>query len=148
MPYFHLPIQSGDETILAKMNRKMKINDYLKIINYIKSNIHDCAISTDLIVGFPNETNEQFENTLKLYKKIEFDNAYTFIYSKRNNTPAAKIIDKTKIATKKIRLEKLNEMVRFYAKKNNEKFLNKILDVLVDGKSRTNAKNLTGYSPQ
>jgi tRNA-2-methylthio-N6-dimethylallyladenosine synthase len=116
MPYIHLPIQSGDEDILKQMNRSMKIEDYLKIINYIKNNIPNCAISTDIIVGFPNETDAQFGNTLKLYETIKFDNAYAFVYSPRSGTSAALIKDQVSLATKQDRLAKLNEVVRKYSK--------------------------------
>lgn len=148
MPFIHLPIQSGDEDILLKMNRKMKISDYLNHIEYIRKNIPEVAISTDLIVGFPNESNEQFENTLKLYEKVKYDNAYTFIYSKRDGTPAVNFKDEINIETKRERLNKLNELVKKYAKENNEKYVGKILEVLVEGKSKTNENVLTGYSPQ
>ena len=148
MPTIHLPVQSGDQNILNKMNRAMKIEDYLKIIQYIRKNIKNCAITTDIIVGFPNETNKQFNNTIKLYKKVKFDNAFTFIYSKRAGTPAAKMDDKISLDIKQKRLAKLNELVRRYAKLNNNKFLNKTIKVLVDGISKTNDSKLTGYSPQ
>lgn len=146
MPYFHLPIQSGSENILKKMNREMKISDYIKKIEYIRKNLPSCAITTDLIVGFPNETDEEFNDTLNLYKKIKYDNAYTFIYSKRENTPAAVIDDKVEKETKKQRLAKLNELVKKYAKENNEKFVNQIVEVLVEGNSKSNPNKLTGYS--
>jgi len=148
MPYFHLPIQSGDEQILKAMNRSMPIKTYLDKIAYLRDKIPQIAISTDLIVGFPNESDEQFENTLKLYEKIKFDNAYTFIYSKRKGTPAALIDDKISLKTKQERLAKLNSLVRFYAKLNNEKYINQTLPVLVEGNSKNNSKMLTGYSPQ
>ena len=148
MPAIHLPIQSGDEEILRKMNRSLKINNYYKIIDYIRSNIKNVALSTDLIVGFPNETTEQFNNTLKLYKKIKFDNAFTFIFSKREGTPAAKMDDKIKNITKQKRLAKLNEVVRTYAKENNKKYLHSVLEVMVDGISKNDSSRLTGYSPQ
>jgi tRNA-2-methylthio-N6-dimethylallyladenosine synthase len=116
MPYIHLPIQSGDEKILKEMNRTMKIKDYLETINYIKKNVPDCAITTDLIVGFPNETKSAFNNTIKLYKKVKFDNAYTFIYSKREGTPAAQYKDNVTKEIKQERLTILNELVRKYGK--------------------------------
>lgn len=146
MPYIHLPIQSGSEKILTKMNRKMKIQDYIDQIKYIRSKIPQVAISTDIIVGFPNETEEEFNETLKLYDQIKFDNAYTFVYSPREGTPAAKINDSIGFETKKARLEKLNELVRKYAKENNELYVGKILEVLVEGPSKTNKNTLTGYS--
>lgn len=148
MPFIHLPVQSGDEDILLRMNRKMKISDYLNCINYIKQNIPQVAISTDLIVGFPNESDEQFENTLKLYEEVQYDNAYTFIYSKRDGTPAVNFPDEISIETKKQRLQKLNEVVQKYSKLNNEKYIGLELEVLVEGPSKTNPDVLTGYSPQ
>lgn len=148
MPHIHLPIQSGDELILKKMNRSMKINDYIELIDYIRLNIPNCSITTDLIVGFPNETKEQFNKTLELYKRIEFDNAFTFIYSKRDGTIAAIIPDEISMEEKKERLQELNEMVKYYSKKNNEKYVNKIIDVLVDGPSKKDKSVISGYSPQ
>jgi tRNA-2-methylthio-N6-dimethylallyladenosine synthase len=148
MPYIHLPIQSGDENILRKMNRTMKIKDYYDKINYIRKRIPTCAISTDIIVGFPNETAKQFANTIKMYKHIEFDNAYTFIYSLRIGTPAALLKDKVSLSTKEKRLAILNELVRQCAKANSEKWIGKEVMVLVEGPSKTNVNVLTGYSPE
>ena len=116
MPYVHLPIQSGDEKILKQMNRAMKIKDYVSLIKYAREKLPNVTISTDFIVGFPNETNWQFRKTLKLYKKIKFDNAYTFVYSKRPNTPASQIKDKISLKTKLKRLAKLNNLTKKYAK--------------------------------
>lgn len=129
------------------MNRKTSIKDYLKIINYIRTNIPNSAISTDIIVGFPNESQKAFDNTLALYKKVKFDNAYTFIYSKRDGTIAAKMPDKISLQSKQKRLQELNELVKKYSKENNEKYVNKVLEVLVEGKSKTNKNTFTGYSP-
>ena len=148
MPYIHLPIQSGDEEILKQMNRKMLIKDYIDLVDYLREKIPDISISTDLIVGFPNESSEAFRHTIDLYNRIKYDNAYTFIYSKREGTPAAKIIDHVTLTEKKKHLYELDELVRKYAKEANEKFIGKVLDVLVDGVSKNNAKRLTGYSPQ
>ncbi|MDE5599776.1 MAG: tRNA (N6-isopentenyl adenosine(37)-C2)-methylthiotransferase MiaB [Ureaplasma sp.] len=146
MPFVHLPIQSGNENILLKMNRKMAISDYLKQINYIKSNIPNVAISTDIIVGFPNETHEEFMDTINLYNEIKFDNAYTFVYSPREGTPAATFKDNVSLEEKKQRLETLNELVRKYAKENNLKYVGQTLEVLVEGISKNNDDVLTGYS--
>lgn len=148
MPFIHLPIQSGDENVLLRMNRKMKVSTYLDYIKYIRNKIPQVSISTDLIVGFPNETDEQFENTLRLYEQVEYDNAYTFIYSKRDGTPAVNFPDEISIDVKKERLQRLNELVKKYAKLNNEKYVGLELEVLVEGPSKTNADILTGYSPQ
>lgn len=148
MPHIHLPIQSGDELILKKMNRPMKIDDYIDLTNYIKTNIKNCSITTDLIVGFPNETKEQFEKTLKLYDAVQFDNAFTFVYSKRDGTQAALIPDEITLQEKKQRLNELNEKVKYYAKENNLKFVNEVLDVLVEGPSKKDETIMSGYSPQ
>lgn len=148
MPFIHLPIQSGDEDILLKMNRKMSIDTYKSYIDYIRENIPNISISTDIIVGFPNETENQFQKTLDLYNYVKYDNAYTFIYSPRDGTPAAKMNDCITLETKKQRLEKLNDLVKKYAKENNEKYIGKVLEVLVEGPSKTNSNILTGYSPQ
>ena len=148
MPFIHLPIQSGDEDILLKMNRKMSIDTYKSYIDYIRINIPNVSISTDIIVGFPNETDEQFQKTIDLYNYVKYDNAYTFIYSPREGTPAAKMEDCINLETKKQRLEKLNDLVKKYAKENNEKYIGKVLEVLVEGPSKTNSNILTGYSPQ
>ncbi len=146
MSYIHLPVQSGSEKILKAMNRGMKIKDYLSFIKLIRDKIPNCTISTDLIVGFPNETDEDFQQTIKLYRKVKFDNAYTFIYSPRLGTPAARIKDLVVDETKQKRLTKLNELVRQYSKENNNSYIGKTLDVLVDGPSKNNPKNLCGYA--
>lgn len=148
MPYFHLPIQSGSESILKKMNREMKISKYLDLIRYIREVCPSCAISTDLIVGFPNESKSEFKQTLKLYQQVKYDNAYTFIYSKRENTPAASYPDKIKKEEKDKRLQELNLLVQKYAKENNEKYVGRILPVLVEGVSKKNEQTNFGYSPE
>lgn len=146
MAYIHLPVQSGSEKILKEMNRGMRINDYISFIKEIRRKIPNCTISTDLIVGFPNETDKDFRKTLRLYRKIKFDNAYTFIYSRRLGTPASKIADKISDETKQKRLVKLNKLVKKYSKWNNNKYIGKTLTVLVDGLSKNNPKNLCGYA--
>lgn len=148
MPYFHLPIQSGSENVLTRMNRQVKIREYIKNIKYIRSQLPSAAISTDIIVGFPNETDEEFQETIKLYEQIKYDNAYTFIYSKREGTPAAVMNDSIPMNVKKERLQKLNEIVKKYASENSNKYVNKIIDVLVEGPSKSNPNKLTGYSPE
>lgn len=148
MPYFHLPIQSGSEEILEKMNRKTKIDQYIKNIEYIRSKFPSCAISTDIIVGFPNETDADFQATLDLYNKIKYDNAYTFIFSPREGTPAAKMQDTILFKQKQERLQQLNELVKKYASENSQKYVNKVLEVLVEGPSKSNPNKLTGYSPE
>ena len=145
MPYIHLPIQSGSDEILKKMGRKYTINEYTTLFNKLKSKIPNVSISTDIIVGFPNETEEDFNATLDIVRKLRYDLAYTFIYSKREGTPAAKMEDTITLETKKERLAKLNELVNECAKENNMKYLNKEVKVLLTDYS-DKLGNLSGYT--
>lgn len=147
MPYLHLPIQSGSEEILKKMNRYMKIKSYYDLIDYIKQEIPNVALSTDIIVGFPNETDEDFQKTLDLVNYVKYDNIYCFIYSKREGTPAAKMSDNISYEIKKNRLDTLNDLVKKYAKQNNEKYLNTIQEVLVESKAKKGEDMYMGYTP-
>lgn len=148
MPYIHLPIQSGSTEILRKMNRKYTSEEYLALFDKLRSNLPNFAFTTDIIVGFPNETDEMFEDTIKAVEHCEYDNAFTFIYSKREGTPAASMIDTIPMEVKEARLQRLNERVAFYANKNNQKFKDKIVEVLVDGISKKNDNVYSGYTPE
>ncbi len=145
MPYIHLPIQSGSDDILKKMGRKYTIKEYTTLFNKLKSKIPNVSISTDIIVGFPNETEEDFNATLDIVRKLRYDLAYTFIYSKREGTPASKMEDTITLETKKERLAKLNELVNECAKENNMKYLNKEVKVLLTDHS-DKLDNLSGYT--
>ena len=145
MPYIHLPIQSGSDEILKKMGRKYTIKEYTTLFNKLKSKIPNVSISTDIIVGFPNETEEDFNATLDIVRKLRYDLAYTFIYSKREGTPASKMEDTITLETKKERLAKLNELVNECAKENNMKYLNKEVKVLLTDHS-DKLDNLSGYT--
>lgn len=145
MPYIHLPIQSGSDEILKKMGRKYTIKEYTTLFNKLKSKIPNVSISTDIIVGFPNETKEDFNATLDIVRKLRYDLAYTFIYSKREGTPASKMEDTITLETKKERLAKLNELVNECAKENNMKYLNKEVKVLLTDHS-DKLDNLSGYT--
>ena len=144
LPYIHLPLQSGDDNILRLMGRKYDSKYYLNLINKIKKNIPNVALSTDIIVGFPTETEKEFSNTLKIIKKIKFDNIFVFIFSKREGTPAAKIIDNISEDEKKQRLGRLNDLYINIIEEKNKSYLGKIYDVLVDGVSKKNKKLLEG----
>ncbi len=146
MPYIHLPIQSGNNQILKQMGRRYTKEEYLKLFNKIKNKIKDVSITTDIIVGFPNETEEQFQDTLDIVNQCKFDLAYTFIYSPRVGTPAAKIIDTVSQTTKEERLARLNELINKYAKESNDKYINKVVKVLVEGPSEKNQSLLMGYT--
>ena len=146
MPSFHLPVQSGDNNILKLMGRRYTIDDYKSIYDKLANKLPHCSFTTDIIVGFPNETEEQFQKTLDLYDYCQFDSAFTFIYSPRSNTPAAKMIDNVPLEVKKERLQRLNKKVGYYAKKKNEAYLNKVVQVLVDGPSKKNPNIYSGYT--
>ena len=145
MPYIHLPIQSGSDSILKKMNRRYTINEYKELFYKLKNKIDNVSITTDIIVGFPNETEEDFEETLKVYNELKYDLAYTFIYSPREGTPAAKIKDSVSLEEKEKRLQRLNELVNKYAKEANNKYLNKVVKVLIEGPSDKGGK-MMGYT--
>ncbi len=145
MPYIHLPIQSGSDNILKKMNRRYTIDEYKELFYKLKNKIDNVSITTDIIVGFPNETEEDFEETLKVYNELKYDLAYTFIYSPREGTPAAKIKDSVPLEEKEKRLQRLNELVNKYAKEANDKYLNKVVKVLIEGPSDKGGK-MMGYT--
>ncbi len=145
MPYIHLPLQSGSSRILKLMGRKYTKEEYLSLYHKIKEFIPDCAITTDIIVGFPNETREDFEETLEVVREVKYDLAYTFIYSPREGTPAALMKDDITELEKKERLQELNEKINQYARENNEKYKNQIVKVLIEGHS-SKSDRLMGYT--
>lgn len=145
MPYIHLPIQSGSDNILKKMNRRYTIEEYKKLFYELKSKIKNVSITTDIIVGFPNETEEDFQKTLDIYNELKYDLAYTFIYSPREGTPASKMKDSVPLEEKEERLQRLNKIVNKYAKEANEKYLGKTVPVLLEGYSDKGGK-LMGYT--
>ncbi len=146
MPHLHLPVQSGDDDILKIMNRKYTFNEYMAKVNRLRELVPGISLTTDIIVGFPNETEEQFQNTLKLVKEAGFEGAFTFIYSKREGTPAAKMPDSISEEEKKDRLNRLIEMTNQGYKAGHERFLGKIVKVLVDGESKNGDGMMCGYS--
>ena len=119
---------------------------FLDMFDMIKEKIPDCTITTDIIVGFPNETEEQFQDTLSLYNYCKYDLAYTFIYSPREGTPAAKMEDNVPLSDKEQRLYRLNELVNKYANEANQKYLGQVVKVLVEGPSKKNPDVLSGYT--
>ena len=145
MHSIHLPVQSGNSEILKLMGRRYTKEEYLNLFNKLKKKIPDISVTTDIIVGFPNETKEQFEDTLDLVNKCQYDLAYTFIYSKREGTPAAKMKDSISLEEKEERLQKLNELINKYALENNLKMVGKSYKVLVEGPSDKN-NSLMGYT--
>ncbi|MGM9970975.1 MAG: tRNA (N6-isopentenyl adenosine(37)-C2)-methylthiotransferase MiaB [Anaeroplasmataceae bacterium] len=146
MPSLHLPVQSGDNNILKKMNRKYTYEQYMDIVNKLKTRVPGISITTDIIVGFPNETEEEFQNTLKLVNEVKYEGAYTFIYSKREGTPAASMEDSTPMEEKEDRLQRLNALVNKYYLEGNQRFVGKIVKVLVDGESKNGNNMMCGYT--
>jgi len=139
--HIHLPIQSGSNKILKIMNREYNVNQYKSIIKEIKSNINNISISTDVIVGFPGETEEDFQQTLNTFEEIKFDDAYTFIYSNRENTIASLLPNQVPLQVKKERLRRLINLQKEVSTKINKKLEGEILEVLVDKKSIKNIPN-------
>ncbi len=144
MPYVHLPLQSGSNRILKLMGRRYTKESYLNLVQKLKKKIPSLALTTDIIVGFPGETDKDFEDTLEVVKKCQYDSAFTFIFSPRVGTPAARMKDDISLEEKNKRLYKLNELVNKYANKNNQKYLDKIVPVLIEGKGEKG--NLMGYT--
>ena len=133
MPSVHLPVQSGSSRILKLMGRRYTKESYLELFDKLKKKIPGVAISTDIIVGFPGETEEDFLETLDLVNYCKYDNAFTFVFSKRVGTPACKLEDNTSQEEKELRLQRLNEVVNKYFLENNKKLENSIVPVLVEG---------------
>lgn len=139
--HIHLPIQSGSSKILKRMNRKYDIDYYKNIIKEIRNNIDNIAITTDVMVGFPGETEEDFKDTLNAFREIEFDEAYTFIYSNRDNAIASLLPEQVPLQHKKERLWKLIDLQKDISTKINKRLKGEILEVLVDKKSKRNIEN-------
>ena len=140
----HLPLQSGSSRILKKMNRKYTKEQFLDLVEKMKNNIPGLALSTDIIVGFPGETEEDFSDTLDVVDKVNFEQVYMFIYSRRVGTPADKMENQVPEELKHKRFNKLKALVESQIDGNNKKYVNTIQKVLVEGKSKTNDKILTG----
>ncbi len=146
MPYIHLPLQSGSSRILKLMGRRYTKEEYLELFDKMKKKIPGVAISTDIIVGFPGESESDFEETLEVVKHCKYDGAYTFIFSPRVGTPAASMPDDTPLKEKEDRLHRLNELVNSYSLENNQKLLNKTVPVLIQGISEKGSNKVYGYT--
>ncbi|MBF1142250.1 MAG: tRNA (N6-isopentenyl adenosine(37)-C2)-methylthiotransferase MiaB [[Eubacterium] sulci] len=140
----HLPIQSGSNRVLKRMNRKYTREDYLKLIEKLRKTVPDITLSTDIIVGFPGETNEDFEETLSIVKEVEYDSAFTFIYSIRKGTPAEKFEDQIEESEKHRRFDLLVSAVNEISEKKNKAYQDRVEKVLVDGVSKNDKSTLTG----
>lgn len=146
MKSIHLPVQSGSSRILRKMGRRYTKESYLELFDKIKETVPNVSISTDIIVGFPGEEEEDFQETLDLVRHCKFDNAFTFIYSPRENTPASRLADNTPLEVKEKRLQELNQLVNQYFLENNQKKVGSIEKVLVEGKNENGKTDLYGYT--
>ena len=140
----HLPVQSGSTKVLEKMNRKYTKEKYLELVEKIKAKIPNATFTTDIIVGFPGETEEDFLDTMDVVRKVRYDSAYTYVYSVRVGTPAEKMDNQIPEDVKTERIGRLIELVNTILEEQNEKLVGTVQKVLVEGKSKTDQKTLTG----
>lgn len=146
MKYIHLPIQSGSDSVLRKMGRRYTSEEYLNLVDRIRAKIPNIALSTDIIVGFPNETYEEFLDTIKVAKKVNYVSAYTFIYSPRRGTPAANLKDDVTYEEKVKRFKELVNALEKDFEKNANDMVGNTYDVLVEGSSKKNKDLMSGYA--
>lgn len=140
----HLPLQSGSTKILNAMNRGYTKKEFITLAKKIKEKIPDIGLTTDIIVGFPGETEEDFQDTMDVVNEVGFENAFMFMYSKRSGTPAATMEEQVDEQVKSERLQKLMRLQNYKAKEESQKYLGKTVKVLVEGPSRKNPEMLTG----
>ena len=148
MPALHLPVQSGSNEVLRRMARGYTIEQYKEVFDRLKNKIPNITFTTDLIVGFPQETDEEFRDTIALVDYCKFDGAFSFMYSPREGTPAARMDGQIDAAVKKERLHELNEHINHWARENNQKYLHKTVKVLCEGRSKKNDAVYSGYSEE
>ncbi len=146
--FLHLPVQCGSTSLLKKMNRHYTKEDYLKIIEKAKSEIPEIAFSTDLMIGFPGETEDDLLDTIDIVEKVKYDNAFTFIYSKREGTPAAKMEDQIPEDVKHERFNRVLAKVNEILAGLNKEYVGKTVEVLIEGKSKTDDSKFTGRTRQ
>lgn len=142
--HFHLPIQSGSNRILLQMNRKYTREHYFSLVDYMRQKMPDIAITTDIIVGFPGESEEDFSDTLDVLRRVKFDNIFSFVYSKRKGTPAAQMDHQIDESLKSERMARLLEVQREITVANGSSLVGKTLRVLVEGRSKSDEKMLSG----
>lgn len=146
MPYIHLPLQSGSDSVLKRMGRRYTSSSYKDLVDRLKKTIPNVALSTDIIVGFPNETEEEFLDTLKMVEYCQYDFAFTFIYSPRIGTPAARVEDNVSLEEKHSRFDRLVKIINEIGVRKYSEYENKIVEVLVEGFSKKDDNILTGYT--
>jgi tRNA-2-methylthio-N6-dimethylallyladenosine synthase len=147
MPYLHLPVQSGSDRILSAMNRHYTPTEYLRLVDSARSAIPDLALSTDIIVGFPGETDEDFAATLRLVREVGFDQAFTFIYSPRHGTPAADMEGQVPREVSQERFDQLIEVVQASALDRSLTYVGSVQPVLIEGTSKRDEVMLSGRTP-
>jgi tRNA-2-methylthio-N6-dimethylallyladenosine synthase len=147
MPYLHLPVQHGSNRILAAMNRGYTREQYLERIDRLRDVVPGIALSTDIIVGFPGETDDDFEQTLDLVERVAYDHAFTFIYSPREGTPAAALTDAVPRDVAQSRFDRLATSVRSLSLASNERAVGEAVDCLVEGPSRRDPRVLSARTP-
>lgn len=146
MKYLHLPIQSGSNSILKAMGRRYTVEEYLALVNRIKAKVPEMAFSTDIIVGFPNETYEEFLDTVKICDVVKYTSAYTFIYSPRKGTPAARLVDNVTYDEKVKRFKELVKSLEVSFNEKAQEMVGKTLPCLVEGPSKKNEDLLSAYT--
>ena len=139
----HLPVQAGNDRVLEAMNRRYTAEKYLRQVELARSYMPDLVLTTDIIVGFPGETDEEFEDTVKLCEKVRYDAMFTFIYSKRVGTPAAKMPDAATREQKQVRFDKLLETANRISAEKHAEYIGKTVRVLVDGVTGKSEYNLS-----
>jgi tRNA-2-methylthio-N6-dimethylallyladenosine synthase len=144
--HIHLPLQSGSSPVLKRMRRTYTRERYLDRVALIREHVPDCSLTTDIIVGFPGETDSDFEQTLEVAEEVGYDGAFTFIYSPRRGTEAATLPDQVPHEAKVARMERLVEVVQRRAAERAQRFVGRTLEVLVEGPSRTDPTRLRGRS--
>jgi tRNA-2-methylthio-N6-dimethylallyladenosine synthase len=144
--HIHLPLQSGSSAVLKRMRRTYSRERYLDRVALIREHVPDCSLTTDIIVGFPGETEADFEQTVEVAEEVGYDGAFTFIYSPRRETEAATLPDQVPHDVKAARMERLVEVVQRRARERAQRFVGRTLEVLVEGPSRTDPSRLRGRS--
>ena len=144
MRHLHLPVQSGSDEILRRMNRRYTGEHYLSLIDKMRAAVPDISLTTDIIVGFPGETEADFADTLALLRRVEYDMLFSFIYSPRKGTPAADMPDQIPHEVSTERFERLLALQNAISARKNERFVGRVVRVLVEGESKTNPDMLTG----
>ena len=142
--HMHLPIQCGNDELLRRMNRGYTVEHYMELVDYARKRIPDLVLTTDIIVGFPGETEGMYLDTLEFLKRCQYDMAYTFMFSPRTGTPAARMDGQIDQAEKSRRLQGLMDVQNVYSLEKNKAMENKVYDVIVEGPTKNDAHNWFG----